>query len=482
MFDAFAQDTKDNENTGLQVYMPKSKARALGPQEIGQFVKNQSAPQMGMPSGGGGMPMRGGMPQAPPAGGGIGLPNKKPGGDQSAGVPDYEMRPPDFSGVPNYTGADPWDPKHYEGIFLDPNNPIWGDIQTGLQDLINPVFDPSNYEGLFDGSLSGDNPVFNPGAYEGTLYNPDDPFGLNSPGGGMGEGLMGNIGNLASLIGIGKGIYGLTQGSGGQGGVDLATGIAGKFMPMIGVMKGIFDAVMGVGQYVQGQGRQYDYFHPYLNNQLESKDGYRVMNVGWEDDQGDAAGREMTGGDFYQGYDPDFELNPGLKTRAAQNMIEKDGQLYFIDDVANYLGMDDYSKYLSANGLDRPGMMDDVMGGNSYQNWKNELDKSGLMAENDYNKMLNDSFINAVTQQGINWDSDALHRANAGMFKDQPTMMTTWDGDNANKLVKLWEMTQMMQNNNNFMDTSGWADYQAPELPTYSRPVAPTNDYGLMGI
>jgi len=342
-----------------------------------------------------------------------------------------------------------WDAGKYTGSLYDPNNPFGLDDEAwaGLSGLLN------------SGSLAEEG--------LGLAKNAGLAGGLSDMGGvadeiaGLGEsgsGFMGGAGKALAAVAALKGAYDLTQGGGGKAGADLATGIASYFVPAVGIIKGIFDVGMGIGRYVKSRGRQHDYYHPYVRNQIETPGGYRLMNVGWEDKRNDALKQKMGDNLFSRG----------------QNVIEKDGEYYFLDNVAGYLGLDTWDEYLAANGLARP-YQDDLaaqagMGGTMEEgNWLDEFQKSGLMGERDYQKYLNDAFLHSIATEGINWDSDAIKKAQHGLFKNQDTMGTTWEADNAKRLVRILEMEMLKDRYTRFADISGYKDWQAPELPTYQR-------------
>ena len=423
----------------------------------------------------------------------------------------------------NYTGSNPYDPANYEGTLYDTENPfgLEGPAQV-TEPAPPPVFDSANYEGTLSGTADQSNPVFqNNGQYEGTLYDPNNPLGLSEAEwvaqtglmnsgsllnnsvsadlAGISDeivaqgsdsladtagGMMDGAGKLIAGAGLAKGIYGLTQGSGAQGGVDLAAGVGAYFVPAFGWVKAGYDAAMGIGQYVRAQGRQHDYRHPYLNSQVQGANGSTVMNVNYADTQGD--GTNSNDGQFTMDQDP-YGINGGQGIAGQTgNIVEKDGQYYYINDIADYLGIDSYGDYLAGNGMARPDAALNYagMGGTTEQgDWQREMENSGLLGFRDYQNYLNDAFLNQITTEGVNFDSDAVKRARHGMFKGQDTMGTTWQGDKISQLVKMGEMNQFVKNNEgNYFDTGYLADYQAPVLPTYSRPETAPVDYSLYGI
>jgi hypothetical protein len=500
----------EKDDRSLPVYMPKAVVTPLDQHNIGSMASksrrdailqdqglNVGFRQPDIP-----------QPQSPVSGGGSDRESNREDGTDEVVRPSQSWQP-DYSSHETSNALDPLNPDNYEwnpetGQFdsklhapLDPANWEWDRVNQAPVYVGSDVWDAENYQGtlydplnpfdLTEGEWVGLTGALNSGSlfaegrnlaeYADLAGGLSDMGGVgdeiaNQAGGLMDNDLLSGLGKLASVIGIGKGIYGLTQGSGGQGGVDLATGIGANFIPAFGLIKGFFDTAMGIGQYVRDQGRQYDYYHPYINNQMMSEDGYRVMNVGFEDKIGDAAGRGMDNGSFVATYDPyntPFQTGRG---RGGGNIIEKDGQYYYIDDVADYLGVDDYSEYLAANGLARPDAMMDfagMSGTTEMGDWYSEFQDSGLLGFNDYQNYLNDTFINSITQEGINWDSDAISRAEHGLFKDQDVMGVGAKVD-PNHLVRMNEMNDLLGRTDQYLDASNYADWEAPVLPTYTRP------------
>ncbi|RKY41410.1 MAG: hypothetical protein DRP85_06485 [Candidatus Makaraimicrobium thalassicum] len=431
--------------------------------------------------------------------------------------PTYQEPPHVSNPAPNYTGADPYDPAHYQGTLTDaelPNN--------------NPVTDPSNYQGTLTGTADTSNPVFNPDSYQGTLYDPSNPLGLTEAewvtqqglmnsgsllqegmglasnaglagglsdmggvadeiveqGGGMMDsagGMMDSAGKFVAGAGIANGIYGLSQGSGGKGGADLAAGVGAYFVPGFGWVKAAFDVGMGIGSFARSQGRVHDYFHPYMRNQIEGANGSTVMNVGFKDSLDDAAEQGYSDDAFYKD-NGQYDLHPN-QIGGTRTMVEKDGAYYFIDDIAGYSGVESYDDYVLANGGspydNSMGVLG--MGDDTRPSYDKQAEDIGLYSRTQYNSFVNDVFAHDVSVNGVNFESDFITGAQHGDYKGQDTMGTRAE-PNISGLVKTGEMNRMMDNSQQFLDTSKYADYVRPELPNGDNYKPIPIDYDMMGL
>jgi hypothetical protein len=286
----------------------------------------------------------------------------------------------------------------------------------------------------------------------------------------MGGDWMGNLGKLSSALGIAKGIYGLTQGSGGQGGVDLATGIAGNFLPAVGVMKSIFDAAMGVGQFVRDQGRPQDYYHPALNEYLQDASGNTLMNLNFYDDINDASGQGLDPSQSWgSNYNPygDIVGNPGWKNSNLVGVDNETGTMYWMNgDVSDYLGEQNYYDYLGANGLDNESYLAEMIAYGGSSSSQDAQDR-GLMSENEWNQRLQDMFMSEISKNGIDFSNPAFSKVNMGNFKDQLVTDIGGTGENANRLVKIAELAGVLNNAGEGMDLSQYAEYVRPDEASY---------------
>ena len=442
-------------------------------------LQQQPEQQMTMQGGGGG----GMMPQQ-----GLNIPVGKLV-DAAKGIYDELKKPEYVSPYPNasnpsenYTGSNPWDPSHYEGTLI-------GDLSG------NPTFDPNNYN-LMNPNTS--NPVFNPKAYEGTLYDPQNPFGLTeaqwlaqqealnsgslleeglglgknsdltgglSDMGGVGDeiadqtgnsGLMDNIGKGIGLANLAKGIYGLTQGSGGKGGVDLATGIGSQLMPGIGLLSGGFNAIMGIGQAIKGHGRQYNFYHPYGVDAVEDADGNRIIKFGSKDSSGDANDLAAQYSGIGKGNFVDDYSREGWAHPYQYYVKSKDGGPGYWLDPLKYIGQKNYDDFYGIN----QGYIDGV----PVADFGSNRLPDNALSRQDYNDRLNALFLNKIATEGFNPDAQGVSQIVHGQFKDKGDVAFSPGSKSMNSLLRMNELENLYKNGG-LMDISPYQNWSGPGIP-----------------
>ena len=455
-------------------WMPNINSPDYGMMEFGGFGENQDGqkpidvtqapPQQGMAS-----PSTQGQ-QA--LGGGLSIPwDKLKKGFDAAHSGNNESEPfgsPAFDSN-NYT----YDAKTGEFVAND-QGPL--DSQHWSYDAAgNPVtdqtgpFDSDKYDlGLYDPNWKGPNFSLDMEGL-GVLDNVSDMGGVGDEiaaqgAEGIGSGMMDGLNKALPFIQGAKGIYGLTQGSGAQGGVDLATGAGSYFVPAFGWAKAGFDTIMGVGNYIKGRGRQYDHWRPYAIDTIKDKNGVNITKFGYKNASSDA--NEMgqqnaeagSGGSFIGGQ---YDYGQG---RGSEYMVTDPdtGKMYWLNPN-EYMGQQSYNDYYGLN----EGMVDGVevgMGGYTPQRPEN------MMGREDYNNRLSGMFSQEMNENGIDFGGKGLTEIQHGQFKDEGDTAMRQGYSNPDFLVFTEDLKRIYQQGA-AMDTSQYgADYQAPTLaaPVYA--------------
>lgn len=323
-------------------------------------------------------------------------------------------------------------------------------LTNPLPNYPSEAFNPKNYEGtLYDGSIGRIGEDFDP-----TLNYQKPP---------LGSGLMDKIKKGFSLVNIGKGIYDITQGAGGKGGVDLASGIGSSFVPGIGLAKGAFDLVMGIGQYIKGRGRQYNFYHPYAVDSIQDKGGLKLTRLNFEDSDEDALRKYQenlkagSGGNFFPGGDKynDLQLTqPSKNSYLVQD--PESGGMYWVDPL-KYTGMKSYFDEL---GLGDDRLMGFVgMGGESPA-----LPENYSQLEKDWNNRINSMFLNDMVTNGLNFEHAGVSKLQAGPFGDKGYVSTIPGRENLNSLIRMNELVDMYNKATTVMDIGDYANWSDPGM------------------
>ena len=369
---------------------------------------------------------------------------------------------------------------------------------TGVQVPLRPptgigdVFNPSTWTGAhnpFNGfdNLPYKSEAFNPKNYEGTLYdgsigkigldfdptlNYQKPSAIQEKIGDM----MDTAGKVVSVANIGKGIYDLTQGAGGKGGSDLAAGIGGMFVPGVGLAKGAFDLVMGIGQYIKGRGRQYNFYHPYAIDAIQDKNGLKLVRMGSRDSTDDA--RDLAQRNLMAGSGGNFvdysEAGPAAGMDSYLVQSPDTGEMYWIDPM-KYMDTTPY-------GYDSVQDMKDAY-------WEGlAVDYDKTLPEN-YNELvsawkdnLNASFLQEMLTGGIDFDHAGVSRLKHGAFMDKGDVALQYGSDSVNNLLRMNELRDMYNNASQFIDTSSYQDWTNPGMPEEtwkSTGFDPNMEYGI---